>query len=62
MSVRSKFRDPADVREALLQGVAEIERGNFIELKGEAELKEFFDDVVSRGKKRSADRKENSPG
>jgi hypothetical protein len=49
--------DPADVRKAVLQGIASIERGDCIELKGDAELKEFFDDIVRRGKKRSADGK-----
>jgi len=49
--------DPDEVRRAVLEGFASIERGDFIELRGDAELKEFFDDVVARGKKRLAAKK-----
>jgi antitoxin ParD1/3/4 len=48
--------DPEGTREAVLEGFASIERGESSELKGDAELKEFFEDVVSRGKKRLAAR------
>jgi hypothetical protein len=34
---QSTIFDPADVREAVLQGIAKIERGDFIELKGDAD-------------------------
>jgi hypothetical protein len=44
--------DPDNPREA---GFASIQRGESIELTGDAELKEFFDDIVSRGKKRVAE-------
>jgi len=46
--------DPDDARDAVLEGLASIERGDFIELKGEAALKEFFADIVARGRKRLA--------
>ena len=46
--------DPDGAREAVLEGFASIERGESIELKGDSELKDFFEDVVSRGKKRLA--------
>jgi hypothetical protein len=49
--------DPSDVRETVLQGIAAIERGDCIELKDDGELKEFFDDIVSRGKRRATARK-----
>jgi hypothetical protein len=47
-------RDPDGAREAVLEGFASIEQGESIELKDDAELREFFEDVVSRGKKRLA--------
>jgi hypothetical protein len=46
--------DPDGAREAVLEGFASIERGESIELKGDAELKAFFEGVISRGKKRLA--------
>jgi len=49
--------DPDNVREAVLEGLASIERGDYIELNGDAELKEFFADIVTRGKKRLAAKK-----
>ena len=57
MKAQSTILDPVDVREAILEGVAAIERGDFIELKGDAELKDFFDGIVKRGKKRAAAKK-----
>lgn len=60
MKAQSTILDPAGVREAVLQGIAAIERGDFIELKGDAELKAFFDDIVLRGKKRVAAKKKKA--
>jgi hypothetical protein len=57
VKAQSTILDPVDVREAILEGAAQIERGDFIELRNNVELREFFDDIVSRGKKRSSDRK-----
>jgi antitoxin ParD1/3/4 len=54
--------DPDNAREAVLQGLASIERGESIELKDDAELKEFFDDIVSRGKKRLAAKRKAAGG
>lgn len=54
MGTRSRILDPDNAREAILQGLAGIEKGDFIELKDDEELKEFFNDVVTRGKKRAA--------
>ncbi len=54
---QSIILDPDNAREALLQGVASIERGDSIELNGDAELKAFLDDIVSRGKQRLATQK-----
>lgn len=63
MKAHSTVLDPAGVREALLEGIAGIERDDSIELKGDAELKEFFDDIVKRGKKSSAGKKRKAaPG
>lgn len=61
MKAQSTILDPADVREAILEGMAGIERGDCIELRGDAELKEFFDDIVLRGKKRAAAKKRKVP-
>jgi hypothetical protein len=57
VKAQSTVVDPSDVREAVLLGIASIERGDCIELRGDAELKEFFDDIVNRGKKRAAAKK-----
>ena len=46
--------DPDGARKAVLEGFASIERCEALELKGDAELKAFFADVISRGKKRLA--------
>jgi antitoxin ParD1/3/4 len=54
---QSLIFDPDDAREALLRGVASIEGGESVELKDEAALKEFFEDIVTRGKKRFAAKK-----
>jgi|ERR1035438_1216304 antitoxin ParD1/3/4 len=59
---QSIILDPDNAREALLQGVASIERGDSIELNGDAELKEFFDDIVVRGKKRIATKRKAAGG
>jgi len=54
--------DPDDAREAVLEGLASMERGDFIELRGEAALQEFFEDIISRGKKRLAAKKRAATG
>jgi hypothetical protein len=46
--------DPDSAREAVLEGLASIEGGEPVELRGDAELKEFSDEVVSRKKRRLA--------
>ncbi len=57
VSEKSIILDPDNAREAVL---ASIERGESIELKGDAELKEFFDDILSRGKKCLATRRKTA--
>jgi hypothetical protein len=54
VSYQTVILDPYGAREAVLEGLASIERGESIKLKGDAELKEFFEDVVSRWAKRLA--------
>jgi hypothetical protein len=54
--------DPDDVREAVLRGVASIERSDSLELKDEAALKDFFEDIVIRGKLRLAAKKRAAGG
>ena len=54
IGTQSFVLDPHNPREAILQGVASIESGDSIELKDDKELREFFNDIVTRGKKRAA--------
>src|SRR5205814_3788860 len=46
--------DPNNAKEAVAEGFASIERGDYIDISGDAELREFFADIISRGKKRLA--------
>ena len=43
---QSEIVDPDDAREAVIEGLASIERGDLIEVKGEAALQEFFEDIM----------------
>lgn len=52
--------DPDNVQEAVQKGIASIDRGDFIELKDDAELKQFFADIIARGKKRLAAKKRSA--
>jgi antitoxin ParD1/3/4 len=54
MDKQSAILDPDNARDAILEGLASLESGDSIELKNDAELKEFFNDIVSRGKRRAA--------
>jgi hypothetical protein len=55
---QSAIVDPDNVKEAVLDGLRSIERGNFTELQTEDDLHRYFGDIVQRGKKRlSASRK-----
>jgi antitoxin ParD1/3/4 len=49
--------DPDNAGQAILKGLASIERGDFIELTDREELQSFFADIVARGKKRFATKK-----
>jgi len=49
--------DPDDFREQVQKGMDSFARGDYIELKNDRELHEFFADVIARGKKRLAARK-----
>jgi antitoxin ParD1/3/4 len=49
--------DPDDARAEVLKGFESIERGDYIELKDNQELREFFADIIVRGKKRLANKK-----
>jgi hypothetical protein len=49
--------DPDDAHDSILQGLASIERGDYIGLRDQAELQSFFADIVARGKKRFATKK-----
>jgi antitoxin ParD1/3/4 len=54
---QSVIVDPDNADQAILEGLASIERGEFIELKGHEEVQAFFADIVARGKKRFAAKK-----
>jgi antitoxin ParD1/3/4 len=46
--------DPDDAAEKILEGWASIQQGRGTQIESDAELKEFFTDIVSRGMKRLA--------
>jgi antitoxin ParD1/3/4 len=49
--------DPDNAQAEVLKGFASIEQGDYVDLKDSQELREFFADVIARGKKRLASRK-----
>jgi antitoxin ParD1/3/4 len=51
LAEQSRIVDPDNVREAVLQGLNSIERGDFTELSTQEDLERFFGDIVQRGKK-----------
>ena len=62
LAAESALLDPDNVEEAVLAGLSAIERGEFTELQTEADLREFFDDIVRRGKKRLAAKRRAAGG
>lgn len=42
----------AELRQSIKEGFDQIERGDYIELNGEAEIRQFFDDIAARGRAR----------
>jgi antitoxin ParD1/3/4 len=51
---QSAIVDPDNVRNAVLEGLRSIERGEGTELETEEDLRRYFEDIVHRGKKRLA--------
>src|ERR1700735_5222593 len=51
---QSMIVDPDNVKEAVLEGLRSIERGDFTEFQTQEELQHYFGDIVHRGKKRLA--------
>ena len=47
-------REDEAARTGILEGVSQLEAGDYLELDGDAALKGYFSDVVSRGKTRGA--------
>jgi hypothetical protein len=45
---------PDDLKEAILEGLNSIERGDFIELHTQEDLRRYFSDIIERGKMRLA--------
>jgi len=54
--------DPGDAAEKIIEGWASVQQGRGIDIKDDAELREFFADIVSRGTKRLAAKKRASHG
>src|SRR5437870_2977892 len=44
--------DPPGAADIIQQGVTDIERGAYVELRGDEELRSFFSDIIERGNKR----------
>jgi antitoxin ParD1/3/4 len=44
--------DPDNAQEAVAKGFASIERGAYIDIDGDRQLRSFFADVAARGKER----------
>ncbi len=40
----------AALRQSIKEGFDQIERGEYIELNGEAEIRQFFDNIATRGR------------
>jgi antitoxin ParD1/3/4 len=40
------------IRKRVLEGIADIERGDYVEFEGREGLKQFSDDIKARGRKR----------
>jgi hypothetical protein len=49
--------DPDNAKEAVAEGFASIELGDYISIDADDELREFFADIIARGKKRLAGQK-----
>jgi Arc/MetJ-type ribon-helix-helix transcriptional regulator len=52
---REMDRRHRELKESVAEAIAELESGNYIELKGEDELHEFFEELKREGRKRLAD-------
>ena len=50
-------REDEAARTGILEGVSQLEAGDYLELDGDAALTGYFSDVVSRGKTRGAAQK-----
>lgn len=46
----------ADLKQAVAEGLAQIESGDYIEINGEQELHDFFEGVKKRGREKLAKR------
>ena len=44
--------DPDDVADQVRKGMESVARGDFVELKGDRELRDFFTDIIARGNQR----------
>jgi len=54
IAAQSVIVDPDDVEEKVLEGIRSMESGDFIELRGDEDLRRYFEDIIRRGKKRFA--------
>lgn len=62
IAAESALLDPDNTEEAVMAGLHAIERGEYTEINTEADLREFFDDIVRRGKKRLAAKRRAAGG
>src|ERR1700733_11605924 len=59
---QSVIVDPDNMKEAVLQGLGSIERGDFTELHTQEDLQRFFGEIILRGKKRLAAKRKAARG
>jgi Arc/MetJ-type ribon-helix-helix transcriptional regulator len=52
---REMDRRQQDLKESVQAAIADLESGNYIELKNDEELKQFAEDIKRRGRERLAD-------
>ena len=59
---RHRIVDPDNVAEAVVRGLAYIERSDFAELQTQEDLQRFFSDIIHRGKRRLAAKRKVARG
>ena len=52
LAEQAAIEDPGDVAEQVRKGMESVAKGDFVELKGDRELRDFFADIIARGNQR----------